>query len=259
MDALVELSEAGDDAGGKARGLARLAELGLPVPAALVLRADAYERWRVERSLAETDFRALGEALAELGAPLAVRSSALDEDAADRSAAGQYESVMGIVDMASLVAAVERCFAAAESERARTYRGGGGARLALVMQQEVPADRAGVAFSADPVTGDAAELLVEVVFGHGERIVSGIADPDRYRVARDGSFVRARVAEKPEEPPARRYARTLRDDEARRVAGLVLQAEEGFGCPVDVEFCLAGRDVWLVQCRPITTLARAAT
>ena len=258
MDALVELSAIGADAGGKARGLARLAELGLPVPPALVLPADAYGRWRAARSLSEGDFRALGEALARLGPPLAVRSSALDEDADDRSAAGQYESVMGVRDLPELVAAVERCYRAAGGERARAYRGDVDAQLALVVQREVAASRAGIAFSADPVTGEDAEILLEVVFGHGERVVSGVADPDRFRVAREDGTVRARIAAKPEQPPARRFSRTLRDDEARQVADVVLRAEAAFGAPVDVEFCFDGPDLWLVQCRPITTLARAA-
>lgn len=258
MDALLELTAIGPDAGGKARGLARLDALGLPVPPALVLPADAYARWRASRSLAESDFRALGDALARLGTPLAVRSSALDEDADDRSAAGQYESVMGVQTLPELVAAVERCYDAAGSERVRTYRGGGNARLALVVQREVPAGRAGIAFSADPVTGDDAEVLLEVAFGHGERVASGVADPDRFRIPRDGGPVRARIAEKPEQPPARRFARTLRDDEARLVAAVVLRAEAGFGSPVDVEFCFGGPELWLVQCRPITTLARVA-
>ena len=258
MDALLELTESGADAGGKAHGLARLSALGLPVPPALVLPIEAHARWRASRSLSESDFRALGDALARLGAPLAVRSSARDEDADDRSAAGQYESVMGVRDLPGLVAAVERCYRAAERERARAYRGGDDAQLALVLQREVAAGRAGIAFSVDPVTGDDTEIVLEVVFGHGERVVSGVADPDRFRVARDGDGVRARVAAKPEQPPARRFARTLRDDEARLVADLVLRAETGFGSPVDVEFCFDGPALWLVQCRPITTLARAA-
>jgi phosphoenolpyruvate synthase/pyruvate phosphate dikinase len=106
-----------------------------------------------------------------------------------------------------------------------------------------------------------------VVFGHGEGLVSGELDPDRYRVGRDGR-VRVRRAEKRqmadgggglhEVPAERRWARGLRDDEACRVADLVLAAERGLGSPFDVEFCWAGQDLWLVQCRPITTLRAAA-
>ena len=254
MDALLELTEVDGGAGGKARGLARLAALGLPVPPALVLAPAAYRRWRERGALADEDREALASALDRLGTPLAVRSSAADEDAPDRSAAGQYESVMGVETLPALFAAVETCFQAAEGERAVTYRAERDVALALVLQREVRATRAGVAFSVDPVTGDAARVLVEAAFGHGERLVAGLVDPDRYWVDRVGGDVRARIAAKPEVAPARRFARTLRDDEVRSLAGLVLRAEEGFARPVDVEFCFDGPRPWLVQCRPITAL-----
>lgn len=254
MGRLLALTETDGRAGGKAEGLAKLVQLGLPVPPARVLPAEAYERWRATGTLAAEDVAALEAAPAELGAPLAVRSSASDEDTAGRSAAGQYESVMGAITTDDLVRAVEHCFEAATAERAVAYRGGEDARLALVIQREVEADRAGVAFSADPVTGARDAVLVEAVLGHGERIVSGVAEPDRYRLSRRSGEVRARVAEKPDVVPARRFARVLRDDEVRAVADLVLRAEEGFGAPVDVEFCLDGVRLWLVQCRPITGL-----
>lgn len=214
-------------AGGKAAGLARLVELGLPVPPALVLPVGA------ELEDAEAIVRRLGE-------PLAVRSSAVGEDAADRSAAGQYETVLD-VDAAGLAAAIARVRASAATERARAY--GAGGDVAVVIQRQVRATRAGVAFSRDPVTG-ADEVLVECALGGGEAVVSGEVTPDRYWVSPAG--VRARAAG---------VVRTLRDDEARRVAEHVRAAEAGFGGAVDVEFCFDGRELWLVQCRPITTLA----
>jgi pyruvate,water dikinase len=258
---LDEAAERGIDAvGGKAAGLARLAALGLPVPDALVLPADAHARWLAGDGLDP----ALADAAA-LGQPLAVRSSATDEDRADRSAAGQYESVMGVAGAEGLAAAVEHCYRAAQGERATAYRDDGGAALvALVIQREVAAGRAGVAFSADPVSGRRDAVLIEAVFGHGEGIVAGEVTPDRYAIARDGGAVRARRAEKRvacdgrgglrELPAERRLARVLTDDEARAVAALVDQAEAGFGRPVDVEFCFERRHLWAVQCRPITTL-----
>lgn len=253
-----------EEVGGKARGLAKLQALGLPVPPAVVLPVAAHERWREHGRLHQDDARPLAAAVAELGEPLAVRSSAVDEDAADRSAAGQYESVMGVRGRAELLAAVEHCYRAADGERVRAYRRGGAGLLALVVQRQVEADRAGIAFSVDPVSGDADDVLIEAVFGHGEGAVSGTIAPDRYRVARAGGAVRARVADKPalldgrgrrrELPAERRLARTLLDDEARAVADLALRAQEGTGRPVDVEFCFARGELWAVQCRAITTL-----
>jgi phosphoenolpyruvate synthase/pyruvate phosphate dikinase len=250
--------------GGKATGLARLAQLGLPVPPAFVLPTEVHARWRARKHLDDTDWRGLTDAVRELEEPLAVRSSAADEDTAGRSAAGQYESVMGVRGFDHLVAAIEECYRAVDSQRARAYRGKSDGAMALVVQREVPSDRAGVGFSVDPVTRSDTHVLLEAAFGHGEGVVSGVVTPDRYWVDRADGAVRARVAEKSvaadgrggvvELPSERRAARVLRDDEAARVADLVLQAERGFGAPVDVEFCLGGAELWLVQCRPITTL-----
>ncbi|MDX6533124.1 MAG: rifampicin phosphotransferase [Gaiellales bacterium] len=228
---IVELGEAApDEVGGKALGLARLAELGLPVPPAVVVPVSA--RGRLDDPEAVAD---------RLGEPLAVRSSAVGEDAADRSAAGQYESLMG-VRKEQLRDAVARVHASGTGERARAYGADGG--MAVVIQREVLSTRAGVAFSRDPV-GGSDDVVIECAFGHGEAVVGGETTPDRYRVGADGR-VSARVAAG--------ALRTLRDDEARDVAELARRAERGFGSAVDVEFCFERRRLWLVQCRPITTL-----
>ena len=222
---IVELGTASAaTAGGKAAGLARLVELGLPVPPAVVLPVGE-----------ELDDPA--DVVRLLGEPLAVRSSAVGEDAADRSAAGQYETLLG-VRMGELVGAVRHVRAA--TERAEAY--GARGAVAVVIQRQVPATRAGVAFSRDPVTG-ADEIVIECALGDGDAVVSGRVTPDRYWVA--GDRVRARAAGE---------LRVLRDDEVRAVAGLVRRAEAGFGRAVDVELCFEGRALWLVQCRPITTL-----
>jgi pyruvate,water dikinase len=125
--------------------------------------------------------------------------------------------------------------------------------MAVLVQREVPAWRAGVAFSRHPVTG-AHECLIECVFGHGERLAGGTANPDRFTVAADGDV----FAELAVKAGPFRLLRTLRDDEALLVAGLARRAEAGFGCPVDVEFCFDGRVCWVVQGRPITVLTGAA-
>jgi pyruvate,water dikinase len=95
-------------------------------------------------------------------------------------------------------------------------------------------------------------------------IVSGELAPDRYVVDRASGQVRARVAAKPvmadgrgrllSLPAERRFCRALRDHEARAVAELAERAEAGFGAPIDVEFCFSRNELWLLQCRPITTL-----
>jgi phosphoenolpyruvate synthase/pyruvate phosphate dikinase len=208
--------------GGKAEGLVRLQKLGLPVPPFVAVPVGE-----------EPD----DAAVAALGEPLAVRSSAVGEDAVDRSAAGQYETVLGVT-RATLRDAVAHVRSG--TERAREY--GAEGDVAVVIQRHVPATRAGVAFSRDPV-GGADEVLIECALGGGEAVVSGQVTPDRYRLAGDRVHARAGGS-----------LRTLRDDEVERVAELVRKAEDGFGRPVDVEFCFEGRTLWLLQCRPITTV-----
>lgn len=223
--------------GGKGAGLARLVELGLPVPPAVVVPVDAGGVLDDPGSVVDL-----------LGEPLAVRSSAVGEDAPDRSAAGQYESRMGVT-ADGLREAVADVYRSAGSDRARAYRGSDTSGMAVVVQREVRSDRAGVAFSVDPVAGEAG-VLIECVFGHGEQLVSGRANPDRYRVSDDGG-VTTRVALR---SGPHRTVRSLRDDEARAVASLTRQAAAGFHQPVDVEFCFERGTLWLVQCRAITTL-----
>ena len=212
-----------DRIGGKAAGLVRLIELGLPVPPALVVPVGA-----------EVDD--VAAIVAELGEPFAVRSSAVGEDARDRSAAGQYETVLN-VRAAELPDAIARV--RGSTSRARAY--GGSEDVAVIVQRQVPATKSGVAFSRDPVT-DEHVYVVECAFGAGEAVVSGHVTPDRFRIA--GDRISARVASP---------LRTLRNDELREIAALVARAEDGFGYPVDVEFCFERRQLWLVQCRAITT------
>lgn len=210
--------------GGKAAGLARLQELGLPVPPAVVLPVGA--------ELEDPE-----EVVNRIGEPIAVRSSAVGEDARDRSAAGQYETLLGIRKdtLADAIAHVR-----ASTERARAY--GGETEIAVVLQRQVAATKAGAAFSHDPMTGDDA-AVVECAFGSGEAVLSGQVTPDRYRVV--NGQIHARVTGP---------LRTLRADELERLLELVRCAEEGFGHPVDVEFCFERTKLWLLQCRPITSV-----
>jgi phosphoenolpyruvate synthase/pyruvate phosphate dikinase len=220
-----KLEDAPDGAvGGKAAGLRRMIELGLPVPPAFVVPVGS-------------EIGQLDAVVAELGEPLAVRSSAVGEDSRERSAAGQYETVLDVraSDLAEAITRVRT-----PTSRARAY--GGGDDVAVVIQRQVAATKSGVAFSRDPLSGDDV-CVVECSFGAGERVVSGDVTPDRFRIK--GDHVSARVAGS---------LRTLRDDELQEVAALVARAERGFGFAVDVEFCYERRRLWLVQCRAVTTV-----
>lgn len=247
------MTEASDvaRAGGKAATLARLQAAGLPVPPGFVIpagtaggsttdKADhAGPRGRLRSAVAD--------ALARLGeGPVAVRSSAVAEDLAAASYAGQYETVLGCRDVDEVLDAIERVWASARSPRVAAYRGEQAtSAVAVLIQRQVAAETAGVAFTADPVTGERDEVLLSAVAGLGDRLVSGEADADEWRV---GHGTARRVVADPEAP------QVLDDRTARDVADLAAEVEAHSGFPQDVEWAAAGGHVHLLQARPVTSL-----
>ncbi len=260
--------------GGKAAALAALGEAGLPVPAWFAVmppstRDGAEESWQ---AALDAELRDAVAALSPDGAPLAVRSSATEEDGVEHSFAGQFESYL-FVPPAQVAARSRDVWRTAASERVAAYRRERGmddaARLpAVLVQRMVEADVAGVAFSADPVSGRRAVCVVSAAYGVGNALVSGDADADSWIVARDGTIeqrtiVPKRTAERrgpegtvtvdvPEETATRP---ALSDDDVRRVAELARAAERHFGRPQDIEWALARGELYLLQSRPITSLA----
>ncbi|MCL4543400.1 MAG: pyruvate, phosphate dikinase, partial [Chloroflexi bacterium] len=176
---------------------------------------------------------------------LAVRSSAVAEDLPDASFAGQYETVLNVQGEEALREAVRRVWASACSARAAAYRAARAlpfTAMAVLVQRQVPAGAAGVAFSANPVTGDRHECLVSAVRGLGERLVAGHVTPDEWTV-RGVEVVCRRAPEG-----------ALTADQARTVAELASRVEHHFGAPQDIEWALAEDRIWLLQARPITAL-----
>jgi pyruvate,water dikinase len=238
-------------AGGKARALAAVERAGLPVPAWFVLSADAYDTTLTPEVRAE-----LSSALAGLspdGAPVAVRSSASDEDGIDHSFAGQLESFLQVpaADVPEKVMAVWR---SGFSDRIVAYRRehglpGGPHPPAVLVQRMVQASAAGVAFSADPVSGRRGVAVVSSIRGLGDRLVSGEVDADTWLVDLGGAIVERRLASG--QP-------SLSDTDVRAVAALARRAARHFGRPQDVEWASDGQRVWLLQSRPITSLTGRA-
>jgi len=297
--------------GGKAYNLARLARRGPIVPYFFVVRAGALVQLLGGGALPETEEEAerlreralraplpdamrgaLREALDALEtvalAPLAVRSSAVGEDGARSSFAGQFETVLGVPrDEDAVWRAVCRVWASAFEPRAEAYRRERGERagpMAVVVQFLVEPEAAGVAFSVDPVTDDGATAVVSAVYGLGEGLVSGALDADTYHVRSapgGGVTVDAAVARKAhalrfdeaacvvrveEVDPAAQGRPALSDAEARAIAEHARTLAAAFGAEQDVEWALAPgpdgpRHLFLLQARPVTTLgdARPAT
>jgi rifampicin phosphotransferase len=194
---------------------------------------------------------AITRALGWLGeqAACAVRSSATAEDLPTASFAGQYDSYLNVVGPEDVLEHVSRCWASLFSERAVTYRLRNGfehgrVQMAVVVQQMVVPQAAGILFTANPVTFSRKVATVEASFGLGEALVSGLVNADTFKV-RDGEVVARTVATN---QPA------LTDAQVLRLVQLGRRIEAHFGRPQDIEWCLADDDFWIVQSRPITTL-----
>ena len=233
-------SEQSTVAGSKAATLAMLRRAGFPVPPGLIVRADAFHDGGDE--LPAALIAELGRVPIDIGpGPWAVRSSSTVEDAEQASFAGQFESILD-VDEAHLADAIRTALRSRRAARVRAYAGEATAPMAVLIQPMIAADAAGVAFTADPVTGRR-QVVVEAVPGLGERLVAGSATPERWTVLHDGTI----------RPPA--DATVLNEASARAIAALARRVEAHLGRPQDIEWAMARDNLWLLQARPITTLA----
>src|SRR5438034_5761595 len=217
---------------------------------------------------------AITRALAQLGehAAYAVRSSATAEDSPTASFAGQHDTYVNVLGPAAIRRHVSRCWASLFTERAVTYRLRNGVdqrrvQMAVVVQQMVFPQAAGILFTADPITGNRKVTSVEATFGLGEALVSGLVNADVYKL-RDGEVVAKAVAAKQlavhASPagrtqeraiePERQEQPALTDAQVVRLAQLGRRIEAHFGRPQDIEWCLVDDGFQIVQSRPITTL-----
>lgn len=220
--------------GAKAARLAIARAAGLPVPPGFVVTA--------QDAVNETE---LLTAAAALGGPLAVRSSGVREDAADSSSAGLYESYLD-VPFDGVLDAVRRCRASGASARVTAYRGSAEADLPVLVQAMVAARAAGVAFSADPVTGERDRIIVTAVAGLGEPLMAGLSDGEEWVVTSSGAR-------------CRRPAGVLTPAEVAAVAEIVQRVCRVFPGPQDVEWAVADDGVLLLQARPMTALPPQVT
>jgi Phosphoenolpyruvate synthase/pyruvate phosphate dikinase len=239
---LGELPPGQADAGGKARSLAAMIQAGLPVPDGLVLLPQAFDGDRLRAGTAQ--WLAIELARLGRGRRFAVRSSALGEDSGSDSFAGAYESVLEVpADQVSAALATVR--ASGREARVAAYAEARGAddvgQVAVVVQVMVPAMRAGVLFTVHPLTRELDTMLGNTVAGLGESLVSGAANAAEFRLHRpDAAFTG------PDE--VRPFAARLHE--------LGHRIETVFdGVPQDIEWAIAGEKVWVLQARPITTLA----
>lgn len=244
---------------GLAERLDSLAELS-PEHGEGIRRLSAEVRDLIEQATVPDDLEnQVHGAVERLGdqAAYAVRSSATAEDLPTASFAGQHDSVLNVTGTEAILAAIRQCWASLFTERAVTYRRQHGfdhraVRMGVVVQQMVPADAAGVLFTADPVTSNRTVTVIEAVAGLGEALVSGQVTPDSY-VVRDG-VVGTAAGEGIVGGGSVREESVLTEVEVLALERVGRQIEEHFGHPQDIEWCLVDGVVSIVQSRAITTL-----
>jgi pyruvate,water dikinase len=290
-DALIPLAEIRpdedrSDVGGKAAALAALSHAGFSVPAAFVVPVAAFRNASRQSTVPDDLQRAWIDAARALGSRLAVRSSAVDEDGARRSYAGQNATLLGVAPE-DVPDAVRTCWGSLDAPRARAYRGGSdppSAGMAVIVQVLIDAAVSGIVFTINPMTGSWREMVVEAVFGLGEGVTAGHIAPHWFLVRRPAPLpgplrriaerVRLEVIREDRPPqteemragsggveriarPIGTHGRSTVDRPAlRRLCRLALDVERTMGAPQDIEWArtLDGGFV-LLQARPITTTA----
>ena len=271
MSSVVVLDDAHDESlfGSKAVGLGDASRAGLPLPPGVAIAGDVVD------AVAGGDGAALErvtELVRPLGGPLAVRSSAVDEDGADASFAGQHLTLLNVPSADDVGAALREVWWSANSDSAITYRQRVGlfARpsVGVVVQALLDPESAGVMFTRNPITG-ADERVIEAGWGLGEAVVAGLVIPDTYVIARSGEVLertpglkRVAIRTRPEggtveeEVPAQDAERLCLDDaQLEELHRLATRCEEVYGPDRDIEWAFAGGTLYLLQCRAITRAA----
>lgn len=212
------------------------------------------------------------------GIPVAVRSSATSEDTSTTSFAGMHESYTNVRGDEALIERILACWMSAYGARVIAYRKSHGMTeaptIAVVVQQMVDSARSGVIFTADPSTSDLSAIVIEAAFGLGEVVVGGQIEVDTYTLLKAGlclqqirvghkAFKIVRDREGQEQridlPAADADRRVLSDTEIETLAALALRVEEHYKAPQDIEWAEEKGTFYLVQTRPITTLATSAS
>ncbi|HDR7282686.1 MULTISPECIES: phosphoenolpyruvate synthase [Bacillus cereus group] len=202
----------------------------------------------------------------------AVRSSATAEDLPYASFAGQQDTYLNIIGKEAILQHVRKCWASLFTERAVMYRMQNGfehnqVSICVVVQKMVFPEASGILFTADPVTSNRKVLSIDASFGLGEALVSGLVSADNYKV-KEGKITETMIATKKlaiyavkeggtetkQIDPAQQKVQTLSEQQILQLERIGRQIEAYFGCPQDIEWCLARNTVYIVQSRPITTL-----
>ncbi|UCG24760.1 MAG: PEP/pyruvate-binding domain-containing protein, partial [Chloroflexota bacterium] len=253
-----------------------LATVDVNQPASLKATSDYIKELMNQAQLPDDIAYEIAQAYEELpgiNPAVAVRSSATAEDLPELSFAGQQETYLNIQGIAALLEMVRSCWASLWTDRAIAYRARHGVdserlSLAVVVQLMIPAEAAGILFTANPLNGRHDQMLINAAWGLGEAIVGGQVTPDTLTVDKatgrilDRQVVDKRVMtvglnggiETRPVPEAMRLSPVLGDNQVAELARMGRKIEALYECPVDVEWTLAAGRLSIVQARPITAL-----
>jgi pyruvate, water dikinase len=268
MDGVVRLEDAHDVSlyGSKAVGLGDAARSGLPLPPGVALSGAVVDAVASEE---EPAIAAVAELVEPLGSPLAVRSSAVDEDGAEASFAGQHMTLLNVPGVNAVHDAIREIWWSANSDSAITYRQRVGLfvrpSVGVVVQSLLDPESAGVMFTRNPMNG-ADERVIEASWGLGEAVVAGRVVPDMYRIDRSGQvlertpgYKKLAVRTLPEGgtveeaiAPELVEALCLDDAQLEKMHALATRCEEVYGFDRDIEWAFADGELYLLQCRAIT-------
>lgn len=280
-------------AGGKGANLGEMTNAGIPVPPGRVLTSKAYRHFIEENQIEEQNnnqvreqilagkipedmkkeilefYRSLGE-----NAKVAIRSSATAEDLEDASFAGQQETYLNVSGEEMLLKKIVECYASLWGKRAVSYRKTQGyekvqVSLAVVIQQMIPSEKAGVLFTVNPSTANQEEMLINAAFGLGESVVSGLVTPDEYICDRNGNVLRKHIARKEIEivygkeltqtvqiPKEKQTQEVLNEEERKKLIEIAKRIETHYGHGCDIEWGIVAGNVYILQSRAITTLEK---
>ena len=185
----------------------------------------------------------------------AVRSSSNLEDLPNTSFAGLYDSYLNVKGMDNIIDSIKKCWASLWNERAIVYREKNNlnhthAKMAVIIQEMVNAEYAGVIFTEDPTSGNKGEILLEYCEGLGERLVSGVVTPYSCKINKSSQMIQhGKVPER----------RNFGDDKIREVSTVALKVEKYFGCPQDIEWAFDGKKIYVLQTRPLANKIKAGS
>lgn len=297
--------------GGKAHSLIKSVAAGLPVPPGFVLSVEFFKDWfaSLKETSAWQDFldanvnsklrsscnalkveatklefsaeqrSAVADAFAALksqGALFAVRSSSPEEDLAGSSFAGGYETILGVTH-STFEESLKRAFASCLDMRVVVYKQQNGfdhrdPKIAVVVQEQIGSDVAGVAFSLNPVTNNFDQAVINSNWGLGETVVAGIATPDTFIIDKvQNKIIEKKLGAKEtsiwlladggteERTDSRSSESSLTNKQVLAIAELVVSVEKNYACPMDIEWAYANDQLFLLQARPITTYVPLVT